>query len=49
MSNIEFELISPDWLKETYQTDWWLCFIWQIEKKRKAAESIMRQNLTKFP
>ena len=41
MSNIEFELISPDRLKKTCQTDWRLCFIYQIEKKKKAAESIL--------
>ena len=40
MSNTEFELISPDILKETCQTDWRLCFICQTEKKRKVAESI---------
>ena len=40
MSNIEFELISPARLKGTCQTDWRLCFICQIEKKRKASESI---------
>ena len=40
MSNIEFELIRPDRLKETYQTEWRSCFICQIEEKRKAAESI---------
>ena len=33
MSNIEFELISPDRFKETCQTDWRSCFICQIEKK----------------
>ena len=43
MSNIEFELISPDRLKETCQADWRLCFTCQIvkkKKKRKAAGSI---------
>ena len=35
MSDIEFELISPDRLKETCQTDWRLCFICHIEKKEK--------------
>ena len=35
MSNIKFELISLDRLKRTRQTDWKLCFICQIEKKRK--------------
>ena len=40
MSNTEFELISPDRLNETSQTDWRLYSLCQIEKKRKAAESV---------
>ena len=35
MSNIEFKLISPEKLKETCQTDWRLCFICQIEIRKK--------------
>ena len=35
MSNIEFELISPDRLRETGQADWRLCFTCQIVKKKK--------------
>ena len=35
MSNIEFELISPDRLKETCEADWRLCFTCQIVKKNK--------------
>ena len=33
ISNIKFELISPERLKETCQKDWRLCFICQTEKK----------------
>ena len=35
MSNTEFELISPDRLNETSQTDWRLYSVCQIEKKEK--------------
>ena len=35
MSNIEFELISPDRLRETGQADWRLCFTCQIVKNKK--------------
>ena len=34
ISNVEFKLTSPDRWNETCQTDWRLCFICKIEKKK---------------
>ena len=34
ISNVEFKLTSPDRSNETCQTDWRLCFICKIEKKK---------------
>ena len=48
MSNTEFELISPDRLNETSQTDWRLYSLCQIEKKKKSCRIHFLKMVTLF-